>query len=255
MSSKCAHHLSDLVENRSFPWFLTIIDNWENIVIEKGRQDQERILPGEGGGMKGNWLASNSKIRKSESPTRLSSHTFHAQPLLPRICFLLLQLFDFTRPPPCSTSLFGLGADTQRLPECNTTLSCSHCSLSAAPKANHSTTGNDALIAPIDGPPSMHLTLRCMLKRHLQKTTAAGDQARHELRRPCLRRRHRVPSRDLVGAQARGTQRLHEAVKGPHHLPEAHRGASHLWNKKSKLDCPAGADADTCQAVGGQCQC
>lgn len=27
-----------------------------------------------------------------------------------------------------------------------------------------------------------------------------------------------------------------------------------LWNKKSKLDCPPGADADTCQAVGGQCQ-
>lgn len=61
----------------------------------------------------------------------------------------------------------------------------------------------------------MHLTLRRMLKRQLQKTTAAGGQARHELRRPCLRRRHRVPSRDLVDAQASGTQRLHEAVKWP----------------------------------------
>lgn len=170
MSSKCAHHFSDLVENRSFPWFLTIIDIWENIVIEKGRQDQERILPGEGGGMKGNWLASNSKIRKSESPTRLSSHTFHAQPLLPRICFLLLQLFDFTRPPPCSTSLFGLGADTQRLPECNTTLSCSHCSLSAAPKANHSTTGNDALIAIVHRPHRRPTVDASHLAMHAEKT-------------------------------------------------------------------------------------
>lgn len=68
-------------------------------------------------------------------------------------------------------------------------------------------------MAPTAGGPSMHLTLRRMLERQLQKTTAAGGQARHGLRRPCLRRRHRVPSRDLVDAQASGTQRLHEAVK------------------------------------------
>lgn len=71
MSSKCAHHLSDLVENRSFPWFLTIIDIWENIVIEKGRQDQERILPGEGEGDERQLVGlqlQNQKIREPDAP-------------------------------------------------------------------------------------------------------------------------------------------------------------------------------------------
>jgi hypothetical protein len=67
-----------------------------------------------------------------------------------------------------------------------------------------------------------------------------GDQARRGLRRPCLRRRHCVPSGDFVGAQGRGTQWLPEAVKWPHHLPEAPCCASHLWNKESKLDCLPG---------------
>lgn len=146
---------------------LTFVDIWQNIVrkgVPRPRKEAKSWPPG--GGEAIGWPPTS----KPERPTRLSSHTFHTQPLLPRICFLLLSTLDFTRPPPCSTSLFGLGADTQRLPECNTTLSCSQCSLSAAPKANHSTTGNDALIAIVHGPHRRWAVDASHLKTHAEKT-------------------------------------------------------------------------------------